>query len=173
MTRKENKSHFYLTIIIVLLAFLGTRLHEGLHYVIGYVNGWNPTSTSGLLSGFTEVSMQTMPSAISLWTFYMLPPVVLYLLVMIVTIYHPDRFMRVIGIVIVGMNLPSFSLELSGSDSYNAMQVLITSSMNSLTANLIHWGIYLLAIAIYIIYIYIVIEDDNSDVLKRIKTIRG
>ncbi len=171
MTRKENKSHFYLTIIIVLLAFLGTRLHEGIHWLYASLNGWNASSTSGIITGFTDVTMQNTPSSLSLWIFYMLPAFVIYIAIMLVTIYHPDRFMRVVGIVLIGLNLATFSPELLGSDSYNALQVLITAGISSLTANIFHWLIYLLAIAVYIIYIYIVIEDSNSDASKRVKTI--
>jgi len=171
MTRKEQKSNFYFTIFLVLLAFIGTRIHELIHWTYAYLSGWEASSTSGLLSGFTDVIMQTPPSPISLWFFYMAPAIIIYITIILITVYHPDRFARVMGIVIIALNLASYSPEIPSSDSYNALQVLLTSGVHSFTANLIHWIIYLSAIAIYIIYIYIVIEDNNKDAVKRIRTL--
>ncbi len=171
MTRKENKSHFYLTIILVLLAFFFTRVHELIHWIYAYLLGWEALSTSGLLAGSTDIAMQNPPSLLSIWIFYLIPPIAIYIIIMYLTIYHPNRFIRAMGVVITGLNIASFSPELPTSDSYNAMQELILHGINSFYAISFHWIIYILALGVYVIYIYIITDNDNKDVGNRINTI--
>lgn len=164
---RNEKSNMYLTIILVLLAFLGTYIHEFLHRVIAFLNGWESSSISGLIVGSTDATVLANTSPISLWVFYMFPSTIIYITIFLFTVFNPNRFVRAMGTVIIGLNLASLSPEVSGSDSSSAANILISSGYNAFTATAIHWIIYVIAITFFVAYVYIVTEDNNRDAIRR------
>jgi hypothetical protein len=170
-SKSQEKYNFYLTIILVLLAFFGTRLHEFLHQIVAFLFGWSSSVTTTLLTGSTsvEVLSSTPPSLLQLWIFYLFPSTFLFISILLLTITHPNRFIQAMGIVIIGLNISSFSIEIPSSDASLSLQSLINSgAVSPFIATLLHWVIFALALLIYILYIYIVNDNNSNDVKKRL-----
>ena len=174
MYKKESKLHLYLTALFLLLGLIvGTSLHDPiLHGLIAYINGWQVTSySSGLIVGSTDVSGNGDISTWGKWWFFMLPAIFIFLLVIIATVINPHRLLRIFGIVLIGLNLPSFSPEIPNSDASQAINILIGGGWDSMTAYGFHWILYLFAILTWILYLYVLNDDDYSEVKSRISNI--
>lgn len=175
---KEGNDYKYLTIFIIFISLaFGTFLHDPiLHSIVAIANGWELSEyQSGLMTGETTViataSQASGASTFSFWLYFMFPSLFIYILTMIITILKQDRLLRVAGVVLLSLNLPSLNPEISGSDSYNAVQFLVTRGWTELSAGALHYSILLGALVVYGLYLYIIIEDSNKDSRTRTQNI--
>ncbi len=179
----KNTSHdynFWLSIILVFLALLvGTSFHDPiLHSVIIWINGWELGAwQTGLLTGNTEAliavaSMDNIPT-LSLFIFYMFPASFIFVLVYLLTIRSTSRFILIIGLILLGLNISSLSPSITGSDASEALKLLILRSWNPITAYLFMYSIFVVALLAWAIFIYIAIENNPSDARRRMNYIIG
>lgn len=173
---KENDSYLILIILTVFLALaVGTRFHDPyLHGLIIYLNGWQIGDyTSGLTTGSTEAfySATKNISTLSVWIFYMFPAIFIYILVMFITFFKSDKIILISGIILTGLNLPSFDPSNKGSDSYEAVMFLLTRGLNEILVFALHWIIFILIIIIWALYLDIAVENDTRDARSRILNI--
>lgn len=178
--RTSHNYNFWMSIILVLLAILiGTHLHDPiLHGAIIYMNGWQLGSVqTGLLTGSTEAiisvaSMNDIPT-LSLFIFFMAPAIFIFLLVYILTIKSTSRFILIIGIILLGLNIASFSPSITGSDASKALELLILRGMSTIEAYTLMYAIFILALFLWGIYIFIATENDYKDARKRLNYVLG
>ncbi len=176
---KENEYFSYYIIIILLVLSIGTALHDPfLHGLMAYLNGWSVESySSSLFTGRTSVITPRDASTGSLWLFYMMPPMTLIALIFIVTYIalmssiFEDRLMLVIGTVLIGINITSLYPGVTGSDSDNALRVLIDRGTPEITAVLIQYFIFIMFFLLWCYYIYIAIENNPKDAKKRLHSL--
>lgn len=174
MIKRESKLHLYLTALFIMLGLtIGTGLHDPvLHGLIAYINGWTVTSySSGFIVGSTDVTGSDDISTWGKWWFYMLPSIFIFTFVFVVTLVNPHRLLRILGIVLIGLNLPSLSPEISSSDASQSINILILAGWDSMSAYALHWLLYLIAILVWILYLYIINDDNMKDVQSRISNI--
>lgn len=176
MSNRESKNNydFWMSIILVLLSvIIGTGFHDPvLHSVIIYINGWELGAwQSGLLTGSTEAlisvsSMESIPT-LNLFVFYMFPATFIFLLVYLLTIKSTSRFALIAGVILLGLNIASFSPSISGSDANSALELLILRGMPTITAYTLMYGLFFIALVLWAFYVFISIENNPKDARRR------
>lgn len=182
MSNRESKNNydFWMSIILVLLSvIIGTGFHDPvLHSVIIYINGWELGAwQAGLLTGSTEAlisvsSMESIPT-LNLFVFYMFPATFIFALVYLLTIKSTSRFVLIVCIILLGLNIASFSPSIIGSDANSVLELLILRGMPVVTAYTLTYGIFILALLLWAFYIYIAIENNPKDARRRLNYIIG
>lgn len=172
--KESGNDYIYLTIVMTYLTLaIGTFWHDPiLHSLIAIFNGWELDGyKSGLMIGSTSAIANAASSTFSYWIFYMFPALVIFLLIIIVTIIRQDRILMVGGIILFSLNIPSLNPEITGSDAYNAVQLLVSRGWSEFSATTLHYIIFLLMLAVWGIYLYIVTENNPKDAMGRMKNI--
>ncbi len=172
---KNNNYNFWMSIILVLLTLaVGTGFHDPvLHSVVAYAFGWQIGEVhSGLLTGSTEAlitaSSMSDISTLSLFIFYMFPATFIFTLVYLLTIRSTSRFFLIIGTLLIALNIASFSPSIKGSDANSALNLLILREYSPTASYFFMYGIFIMALIFYSIYIYIAIENDKKDARRRL-----
>jgi len=175
---KENNDYIYLTIMtIFVVLFLGTFFHDPLlHSLIARINGWEISDyTSSLMTGQTTaiatVSQVTHASTFSFWLYYMFPALFIYIITLLVVIIKPERLIISGGFILLSTNLASLNPQIPGSDSFNAVQLLVTRGWSEAGAYALHFIMLGIAIVILGLYIYIGTENNPEDAKGRVKNI--
>lgn len=163
--------HFNLLIIFfVLLMSFGTItfLHDPiLHLLVAKMFGWEVFSwTADVITGSTTAIIPETASELQKWLFFMLPSIVLCTLATAIALFRPTRLYAIPTLIIFMFNFASFIPSINGSDSSNAMNILFNAGYVKL-AILLHWGIFLLTIFGFSIFLYIYLEDNKKDSMKR------
>ena len=175
-----TKTHLTIIIIVFVSLLTLTTLHDPLlHGAVAKWNGWEITNYEhGIMTGYTNITMteeqfiNTPP--ISVWTFFMLPPLLLFFGAFIIVIFEPHPIIATVALILMFLNLASLSPEilLPTSDSSQAMAYLISTGTSPLIAGIIHWGIFALAIIALATFIYIMFENNQKDSERRIRSIK-
>ncbi len=176
----KKSDNFLLSVVLVFLALvIGTQIHDPLlHSIIIWINNWQLGDwQSGILTGSTEAlisisSMNDIPT-MNLWIFYMFPAITIFTLIYLLTMRSTSRFVLIAGTVIMALNIASFSPSITGSDANSALNLLILRGWSNLSAYLLMYGMFLFALILYGIYIYIAIENNPSDARKRLNRSMG
>ena len=149
-----NKTHISIVIVVLVSLLTLTTLHDPiLHGAVAKLNDWEITDYDhGIMTGYTNVtiSQETFDNTppFQVWIFFMLPPLLLFFGAFTVIIFNPHRLVATVALILMFLNLASLSPEtlLPTSDSSQAMSYLISTGMSTLTASLLHWGIFALAV---------------------------
>lgn len=172
--KHESNDYIYWTIIIVFLGIsAGTFIHDPiLHGVIAVLNGWSIDDyQTGLMIGSTSVIAPANASWQSYWIFFMFPALAIFIIVMVITLLRPERVLMVGGIIVMSMNLPSLNPAITGSDAYNAVDMLAKKGFGEGYANLVHYLLFFIILVAWGLYLYIVIENNSKDSRLRIENI--
>ncbi len=176
--QKESGDNLYLTILAVIAVLaLGTFIHEAfLHGIIALINGWTLDSfTYNLMTGQTvataTAAQAARTSTFMFWLFFMFPGIIIYAVTFIIAIIKPERPITVAGIILLALNLASFNPQINGSDSYNAVQFLMTRGWAESRAYIFQFLLLGAAILILSLYLYVVIENNEKDARKRAESI--
>lgn len=169
MFKRKEKEIFPLFIAITFVSFgLLTFLHDPiLHAIPACIFGWNVTEwNAGILTGQTSVT-SINAKMWEVWLFYMTPPLILCSLALGSAIYKPSRLIAIPALVLFMLNLASLDPEITNSDSYNGLKTLLEGGFSITNAYLIHYGIFILSIIAFAIFLYINLENRPSDSIKR------
>lgn len=172
--KKESNDYIYYSIIIVFIGLsAGTFLHDPiLHGLAATINGWSIDSyDSGWMTGSTSVIAPKTAGWQPFWFYFMFPSLVIFILTLAITIIRPERFIRVGGIILISLNLPSMNPTIIGSDAYNAVNMLAKSGFSEGFAYMMHYLLFFLILVVWGIYLYIVIENDSKDSKKRVENL--
>lgn len=168
MRNKNQGTSFQIIILVFAVLALGTFLHDPiLHSLAG---GEVVESQSGFTSGSTTVDFLSTTSPALFWLFYMLPSAIIYAASMIVTIYRPVKPVLIISTILLGLNLGSFDITNQASDSYKAMNVLAAMTSPEI-AFVVHLSIFIIAVVLFGLFLYISVENNSKDSSSRIKSI--
>lgn len=172
--KNEGNDYIYYTILTIFATIgIGTFFHDPLlHGIIAYWNGWQIEGfETGLMTGSTTVLASLKASTWSIWFYFIFPSIAIFITVIIATWMKPDRLIMVAGIILMSMNLPSLKPDLIGSDAYNAVQYLIMTGWSETGANVLHYILFILILILWGLYLYITVEDKQTDAKARMKNI--
>ena len=170
--------HSTFLIIVILGIFSLTILHDPLlHGVIAKSYGWEVSDwEKGILSGFTNATVSTIEyeqtSTAKIWFYFMGPPLILFFIPFLLLLSNPNRYLAIVVILLMFLNFASLSPEamLPGSDSSQAMNVLMERGVSPLISMIIHWGIFIIAIVSLGTAFYVMFENDQRDAEGRVNT---
>lgn len=163
--------HFnLLAIFFILLLSFGTLtfLHDPiLHLLVAKMFGWEVISwTADIMVGSTTAIIPESATVLQKWLFFMIPPISLCTLSVAIALFKPSRLYAIPTLIIFMFNLPSLVPSINGSDSMNAMMTLFIAGYEKLGI-IIHWGIFFATIMGLAIYLYVYLENDKNDSMKR------
>lgn len=169
MRKQASKKQDNKMIVVLVFAtlLLGTFFHDPiLHsvYALFYPSTQVTSYTSGFTSGSTDVLAIPSPS---LWIFFMLPSLMIYILSILFTLKYPNKYVLITSTILLFLNLFSLDPFTVGSDSYNALQVIGATPLNTF----IHIIILLLAILLLALFLKISVENNTKDAKSRIRGI--
>lgn len=170
----ESNDYMYWTIIIGFLVLgVGTAFHDPiLHGVVAYIFGWMVEDYNiGMGIGATTALAPTGTPVSSIWLFFMLPAIIIFIIVYYVTILKSDRFIFTAGNMLLGINVFSFHPSIDGSDAFKAMGYLIQQGWSESGAYLLHLFILLIAFGLWFLHYYIIGENNLKDAKGRMKNI--
>lgn len=176
---KKSDTQYYVIVIMLLSLALGTALHDPfLHGIVAHINGWTVESySSNLFTGQTSTMAPVNAPTNQVWVFYMFPAMFIIVAIFIVTYLAlmtstmDDKFILVIGIVLVALNIPSLYPGITGSDSESAMRILIDRGMPDFSAVIIHYTIFLIFFVLWSMYLFIAVENNPKDAKKRLNSL--
>lgn len=179
MKIKGNEYFSYYIIIVLLTLSIGTALHDPfLHGLMAYLNGWSVESySSNLFTGHTSSIAPKDASTLSIWLFFMFPSMFIIIATFVVTYMalmsstFEDRLVLTAGVVLVALNMPSLFPGVAGSDSDNALRILVERGTPEITAILIQYSIFIIFFILWCYYIYVAIENNPKDAKRRMKGI--
>lgn len=175
MPKKKSENILLIIMVTFLTLSVGTFLHDPLlHGAIALINGWDISSyESYLTTGSTSVQLNSASAlkadTAQLWVFYMFPSLFLFTAAWLVNIFYPDRLTRIIGVLVMALNLGSLEPANAGSDADRAAQVLVYGGWSEFTASAAHWIILFTAVLMLALFLFVVIEDSNKDAKARQK----
>lgn len=177
--KQQSDTKYYILIILLLTLSIGTALHDPLlHGLMAKINGWSVDSySSNLFTGQTSAMVPRSATTESIWLFFMAPSIIIIISIFIVTYIalisstFDDRFILLIGIILIGLNIPSLYPGITGSDSDSALKILIDRGTPEITAYLIHYTIFLVFFVLWSLYLFIAVENNAKDAKKRFKSI--
>lgn len=177
--KQQSDTKYYILIILLLTLSIGTFLHDPLlHGLMARLNWWSVDSySSNLFTGQTSTLVPKSASTESIWLFFMMPSIVIIISIFIVTYIalisstFDDRFILLIGVILIGLNITSLYPGVTGSDSDNALKVLIDRGIPEITAYLIHYAIFLVFFVLWSLYLFIAIENNPKDAKKRLHSL--
>ncbi len=175
--KQQSDTKYYIIIIMLITLGAGTFLHDPiLHGLMAYMNGWSVESySSNLFTGQTTSLAPSNATTNSIWLFYMFPSMAIIILTFIVTYIAlmsstmDDRFILIIGTILIGLNITSLYPAVEGSDSDNALKILIDRGTPEPIAVLFQYTIFIIFFILWCYYIYIAIENNSGDAKKRMK----
>ncbi len=173
----ESNDPIYWTIIIVLFGLsISTFMHDPiLHGIAATISGWSIDSydSGGIfgMTGSTSVIAPTNASWQSVWFYFMFPSLAIFILTSLITFIKPEKVIMVGGIILMSLNLPSLNPTITGSDAYNAVDMLIKSGFSEGFVNIVHYLLFFLILIIWGLYLYVTIENSEADARKRVKNI--
>lgn len=152
---------------------LATLLHDPiLHGATALLFGFMVEDyTTGMGTGATTVLAPTSAPVFSKWVFFMLPAIIIFILVYLITIFKPDRLVFTAGNMVLGINVFSFHPGVEGSDAFKAMGYLIQGGWSEAEAYLLHLFILLIAFGLWFLHYYIIGENNLKDAKARMKNI--
>lgn len=173
--KKSSDMQYYILAIMLITLSAGTMLHDPLlHGIMAKLNGWSIDSySSNLFTGQTTSLVPKNATTSSIWWFFMMPAVFIIIATFIVTYIalvsssFDDRFVLVIGVILIGINITSLYPGVSGSDSDNALKTLIDKGTPEITAYLIHYAIFIVFFVLWSFYLFIAVENNSRDAKKR------
>ena len=176
-SKQESNDPIYWTVIIVMFGLsISTLIHDPvLHGIAATINGWSIDSyDSGGIFGMTGSTSVIAPVSASwqqLWFYFMFPSLAIFILTAIITFIKPEKSIMVGGIIVMSLNLPSLNPTITGSDAYNAVDMLVKHSFSEGYANLAHYLLFFLILILWGMYLYVTIENSETDARKRVKNI--
>lgn len=172
--KTESNEYIYWTIIFgfVLLA-LATTFHDPiLHGAVALLFGFKIEDyNTGLGIGDTTALAPIGAPVFSKWVFFMLPAIIIFILVYLITIFKPDRLVFTAGNMVLGINVFSFHPGVEGSDAFKAMGYLIQGGWSEAEAYLLHLFILLIAFGLWFLHYYIIGENNLKDAKSRMNNI--
>lgn len=170
----KQDSTYTIIILVFFIMILGTRMHDPvLHGAIAWLNGWGISDySSGLTTGQTTATVAATASALALWEFYMFPGLFIFVTTIVATIYRPEREILIMGIILMAMNISSFDPAITGSDAYNAVQVLISTGTGDGLAYSAHYALLITIVILWAMYLYVAIETNPKDARTRIRGLK-
>lgn len=171
MSKSTPRGYTSFILIFIGLLFTLTIFHDPLlHGLIALIYGWKITGFEvGILTGYTSIQTLTA-STFQMWTFYMFPAIFLCLASFLLLYIHPDRIIFIVVLILFILNINSLNPYASGSDAFNASEVL---NKALLPGELIHLTIFLLFVGLFATTCYIVIENNSKDAQARINTTKS
>ncbi len=177
--KRKSDTQYYIIVIMLLSLALGTALHDPfLHGMVAHINGWTVESySSNLFTGQTSTIAPVNAPTNQIWVFYMFPAMFIIIATFIVTYLAlmtssiDDKFIMVIGIVLVALNMPSLYPGITGSDSDSAMRILTERGMPEFSAVIIHYAIFLIFFVLWSMYLFIAVENNTKDAKKRLNSL--
>lgn len=155
-------------ILIVATTFHDPILHGATALLFGWmVEGYN----TGIGIGDTTALAPIGAPVFSKWVFFMLPAIIIFILVYLMTIFKPDRLVFTTGNMVLGINVFSFHPGVEGSDAFKAMGYLIQGGWSEAEAYLLHLFILLIAFGLWFLHYYIIGENNLKDAKSRMKNI--
>ena len=171
--KADSNMLFWLFVALTFMALsFGTRLHDPvLHGAWAWASGWQVSDwEAGLTTGSTSAILGAKGvSTWRIWGFYMFPSIAIFVGAFIINIIKPNRFIRVIGLVVMALNLASFDPGNIGSDAQKATALLTERGWSEMQAYGLHYIIAITFITLYTLYLYIVIENSNRDASNRFR----
>lgn len=175
--KMDSNDPIYWTIIIVMFGLsISTLIHDPiLHGIAAKINGWSIDSfNSGGIFGMTGSTSVIAPATApwqQLWFYFMFPSLAIFVLTVIITFIKPEKSTMVGGIIVMSLNLPSLNPTITGSDAYNAVDMLVKHGFSEWYANIVHYLLFFLILVIWALYLYVVIENQPQDARKRVENI--
>lgn len=170
---KKSENILLIIMVTFLSLSIGTFLHDPLlHGFIALINGWDISSyQSYLTTGSTTAQLNTASALEAttgkLWLFFMFPSLFLFFGSWLINIFYPDKLTRIVGTLVMALNLGSLEPANIGSDADKATQVLINGGWTEAQASMTMWGIMVIAVLLLALFLAVVIEDSNKDAKGR------
>lgn len=174
---KQRELTYGIFLILGILSLLSfTTLHDPLiHGAMAIINGWTVTEwDKGIFTGYVvaEVTVEQFEATptFNVWLYYMLPSLMLFFIPAIIFFINPDRIIAMFAIVLMFLNFASLSPErlLEGSDSSQALNMLLERGSDPLIVIALHWTIFVLAIVTFFTLLWVGFENNKEDSEKRI-----
>lgn len=172
--KKEGNEIWIYTILIGYIiigagtAFHDPILHGAVALIFGFmVEGYN----TGIGIGDTTALAPAGAPIFSIWLFFMLPAIIIFILVYLITIFKPNRLVFIAGNMLLGINAFSFHPGVEGSDAFKAMEYLIQHGWSESGAHLLHLFILLMAFGLWFLHYYIIGENNIKDAKGRMVNI--
>lgn len=172
--KKEGKDIILYSILTMYLMIgAATMLHDPiLHGATALLFGFMVEDyNTGLGIGDTTALAPTGAPVFSKWVFFMLPAIIIFILVYLITIFKPNRLVFTAGNMVLGINVFSFHPGVEGSDAFKAMGYLIQGGWSEAGAYMLHLFILLLAFGLWFMHYYIIGENNLKDAKARMKNI--
>ncbi|MDD5453917.1 MAG: hypothetical protein PHW62_00255 [Candidatus Ratteibacteria bacterium] len=175
--KMESNDPIYWSIVIVMFGLsLSTFLHDPiLHGIAAKINGWSIDSydMGGIfgMTGSTSVIAPVSASWPSLWFYFMFPSLAIFILTVIITFLKPEKSIMVGGTILMSLNLPSLHPTITGSDAYNAVNMLLKHGFSEWLVYVAHFLLFILVLILWALYLYVIIENNQNDAKKRVENI--
>lgn len=171
----ENGKEFIYIPVALATLIIGTILHEIFTALIAWINGWESQTATALITGWTTATIITsdaeQTSTLAVWSFFMVPSLLIFLITTAVIIIKPEKIVLIVGVIFQFLNLASIEPGITGSDANSAVQFLISRGWTSTSAYGLHYIIFAMGALIFVISLFISIENNPKDAKTRIKNI--
>lgn len=170
----QNDDFIYVILTVFFVLGSATFIHDPiLHSVAATIVGFSVEGyTTGLMVGSTDVIAPINAAWWKYELFFMFPAIIIFVLIAIITIARPEKLIMVGGIIVGALNLPSLNPAITGSDAFNAANMMAKQGvMSEGFAMILHYLLFFVVLLVWGLFLYVAIESNSKDSRARIENI--